>query len=118
MIPTIGRIVLYCLSEKDVDAINRRRTNSASISYRLGAGDWPEGAQAHIGNVARTGQEFPMMIVRVDPTATAVHGQVFLDGNDVLWIHAEHGLENGTWRWPGEVLLDDSNPLKRRSNCF
>ena len=64
MTPTIGRIVLYTLSEQDAVQINRRRTIGSAIADRLAydRGDlmmkaWPTGAQAHIGNDAKEGQK-------------------------------------------------------------
>ena len=64
---------------------------------------WPAGAQAHIGNQAEEGQTFPMIITRVwgDTPEWAVHGQVFLDGNDVLWVtSALVGEGPRTFSWP------------------
>ena len=97
-IPTIGRIVHYRLSEDDAKQINRRRTTGASIAERMRVQvsqvetatpilGWPTGAQAHIGNEAHEGDTYPMLITRVwgPNVEAAVNGQVFLDGNDVLW---------------------------------
>jgi hypothetical protein len=98
-IPSIGRIVHYRLSFDDASQINRRRTSSVSIATRMktfakGEGDgpevvygWPEGAQAHIGNAVAEGDTFPMLITKVwgGDVSSAVNGQVYLDGNDVLW---------------------------------
>ena len=91
MIPTVGRIVLYTLTEDDAEHINRRRMI---------------GAQAHIGNDVAGGYEFPMIIVQpwgADPTS-AVNGQVFLDGNDTFWATSRWAGEGpGTWRWPPRI---------------
>jgi hypothetical protein len=114
-IPTIGRIVHYRLSADDATEINRRRTNGSNIALRMktfakSAGDgpevvygWPEGAQAHIGNVATERDTFPMLITKVwgDDPSSAVNGQCFLDGNDVLWItSACVGSGPRTFSWP------------------
>lgn len=122
-IPSIGRIVHYRLSAQDVEQIMRRRTTGKSISERSLWGTagrhaeappaqsedgdslraWPVGAQAHIGNDVHEGDTFPMLIVRVwGPTAeSAVNGQVFLDGNDVLWATSRtRGDQPGTFSWP------------------
>lgn len=108
-IPTIGRIVHYRLSEDDAKQINRRRTTGASIAQRLAYGDdpqfkaWPAGAQAHIGNDAREGDAYPMLITRVwgDVPTAAVNGQCFLDGNDVLWVtSACVGEGPRSFSWP------------------
>lgn len=87
MIPSQGRIVLYCLNEDDANHANRRRTDGRVIAKMATNLHWPAGAQAHIGNPVKAGDVFPMMIVRVWPSDTgAVNGQVFLDGCDVLWV--------------------------------
>ena len=119
MIPTIGRIVHYMLSATDADQINRRRTDGRSIAGRMTRLHWPEGAQAHIGNPARSGQVFPMVIVKVTtPPAEAldapapvetVSGQVFLDGTDIFWAQDRQQVETdstdkeGLWFEPPRV---------------
>ena len=125
---TPGRIVLYRLTDGDAAAINRRRTNGASIASRLlwsvvgkhaeavpadsSSGDvraWPAGAQAHIGNSASADDVVPLIAVRVWPNefgegVPGVNGQALLDGNDVLWIiSAREGPEPGQWMWPPRV---------------
>jgi hypothetical protein len=108
-IPTIGRIVHYRLSADDATQINRRRTTGASIAERLKYGDdpqlkaWPAGAQAHIGNEAKEGDAYPMLIVRCwgDTATSAVNGQVMLDGNDTFWATSRMvGDAPGTFSWP------------------
>ncbi len=108
-VPSIGRIVHYRLSADDVAQINRRRTTGASIAERMKYGDdpqlkaWPAGAQAHIGNEAKEGDTFPMLIVRCwgDTPTSCVNGQVFIDGNDVLWATSVSvGEGPRTWSWP------------------
>lgn len=91
-IPTIGRIVHYTLSESDAEAINRRRDDR--IAYQANpynderVSKKPTGFQVHHGNKAHEGDVLPMIIVRVWGTQpdSAVNGQVFLDGNDTLWV--------------------------------
>lgn len=122
MIPTIGRIVHYRLSADDAAQINRRRTTGKSIAERLlwsplgrhqdaipahaehgTVRAWPAGAQAHIGNDAKEGDVFPMLITKVwgDTPTSAVNGQAFLDGNDVLWVtSAAVGEGPRTFSWP------------------
>lgn len=121
-IPTIGRIVHYRLTADEAAQINRRRTTGHSIAERLlwsAAGkhaeaipaqstdgslrSWPAGAQAHIGNDAKEGDTFPMMITKVwgDTPTCAVNGQAYLDGNDVLWVtSACVGEGPRTFSWP------------------
>src|SRR5262245_58704493 len=108
---TTGRTVLYTLSENDVTQINRRRTDGRAIRERMQAEpkQWPEGAQAHIGNHASVGDVVPLVVVKVWPheygeNVPGVNGQALLDGNDVLWItSAKEGTEPGTWAWPPRV---------------
>ncbi len=110
-LPTIGRIVHFKLTAEQAKQINRRRTSGNLIADRIGQDKWPLGAQAHIGNTASEGDVLPMMICRVWPDEYSegipgVNGQVFLDGNDALWItSAREGLEPsgpkpGEWFWP------------------
>ena len=64
---------------------------------------WPLGAQAHIGNDAKEGDTFPMLIVKTwgDTETSCVNGQVFLDGNDVLWATSVSvGDGPHAWSWP------------------
>lgn len=102
-VPTIGRIVRYKLTQEQADQVNRRRTDGASIADRIGQDKWPIGAQAHIGNKVEQGDVFPMLVVRTwgNDENSAVNGQVFLDGNDVLWATSVvEGPHNGMFEWP------------------
>ncbi|MFI5223396.1 MAG: hypothetical protein ACHQX3_03985 [Nitrospirales bacterium] len=104
MIPTIGRIVHYKLSAADAAEVNRRRTTGPAIAERIAYGSWPLGAQAHIGNEAKEGDFHPMMMVQTWVDGHGVNGQVFLDGNDVLWVTSRvEGTEPGTFSWPVKV---------------
>lgn len=79
-VPTAGRIVQYTLDASDV--------------ARRGA---------HIGNKISAGDVYPMMITRVwgDKPDAAVNGQVFLDGNDVLYVTSIYvGEGPRTYAWP------------------
>lgn len=98
-VPTIGRTVHYTLSEVDAAEINKRRDDWAD--FRASAGD--TGFQAYVGNKAEAGQVYPMMIVRTwgATPGSAVNGQVFLDGNDVLWVTSRSvGDGPGHFAWP------------------
>lgn len=114
-VPSIGRIVHYRLSVDDAIQINRRRTSGVSIATRMKSFvpsaqenesviyGWPEGAQAHIGNAVKEGDVFPMLITKVwgDNPSSAVNGQAYLDGNDVLWVtSACVGDGPRTFSWP------------------
>lgn len=106
--PTLGRVVIYKLSEQNAAEINRRRTTPYSISQRISLNCnsqtlWPLGAQAHIGNEVSAGDEFPMTVVRVW-SDTCVSGQVLLDGCDTYWSTSiSEGEHNGMWHWPVKV---------------
>lgn len=86
--PTIGRTVHYMLSESDAAQINKRRDDAVGWAHEHKQNPEATGKQVHIGNIAREGDVYPMVIVRVwGTTATsAVNGQVLLDGNDSLWV--------------------------------
>ena len=93
-----GRIVQYTLRDADADAVNRRRADYAKTLPSIAGG-----AQVHVGNLAHVGDVLPMMVVRVFGTnvTTAVNGQVFLDGNDTLWVTSVYvGHSPGTFAWP------------------
>ena len=108
-VPTIGRIVLYTLHEQDAIAINRRRTSSGSIADRIShivpgvVTEWPLGAQAHIGNPVKAGEQYPMIVTRIWSPG-CVNGQVLLDGNDFFWAASVCEGEGGhSWAWPPRV---------------
>jgi hypothetical protein len=111
MKPSIGRIVIFKLTEELAQQINRRRTTGSSIAERIYENLWPIGAQAHIGSPVNAGEEYPMIITRVWPdefgsgdAGIGVNGQVFLDGNDCLWVTSVGwGQDAGQWKWPERV---------------
>jgi hypothetical protein len=75
--PRVGDLVLYTATEADATAVN--------------GGGRPETDRTRgltVGNTVRAGQEYPMVIVAVwgDSPASAVNGQVILDGDDHLWV--------------------------------
>jgi hypothetical protein len=105
---TIGRIVIYTLTEEDVEQIMRRRTTGPAIAERIAEGKWPLGAQAHIGNSVHIGNQFPAVVVRTwDNDPNLVNLRVMLDGTDDFWATSRvqedpagpHG-QPGTWHWP------------------
>ncbi len=112
---TTGRIVLYKLTEQDAAEINRRRTTGGSISERIKNNGmelsqatnipdtWPLGTQAHIGNSATAGEQYPMVVTRVWSPG-CVNGQVLLDGNDCFWATSvSEGTGERSWSWPPRV---------------
>ena len=83
-VPGPGRLVHYRLSQTDCQVIGDARTKDSTRH----------------GNTPTPGDIVPMIVVRTFG-GTAVNGQAFLDGNDVLWkTSAPEGTENGTWSWP------------------
>ena len=76
--------VRYRLTAEDAQAVNRRRDNSnANREQHVAVAN---GTTIHVGNRVAEGDEFPMVIVREWETVRKVNGQVFLDGNDTLWV--------------------------------
>lgn len=101
MDPTIGRIVLFKLTKAQAEQVNRRRLGQDNVPAIVDRVNWPVGAQAHVGHPAAEGDTSPMIVTRVWADLDGVNGQVFLDGNDVLWVtSALEGTEPGTWAWP------------------
>jgi hypothetical protein len=101
-VPTPGRIVLYTLSKQDADATNKRRADAQG--HMQDHRETSNGVQIHVGNQVAEGDVYPMIIIRVwsanNPTA-AVNGQVFLDGNDLLWASSvQVGTGPRTFAWP------------------
>jgi hypothetical protein len=103
-VPTVGRIVLYRLTESEA-AIIRQRRQDAKVNlsqHRNGA----TGVQIHVGNSVHEGQVFPLVITAIfnpDSPALSVNGQLLLDGNDCLWVTSRpkgDAGEFGTWSWP------------------
>ena len=86
VVPVIGDMTVYAMSSYNANEVNARRKDA---NDRL---PWyhalKPGAQMHKGNPVTAGDCFPMMITRVWGVAptSAVNGQVFLDGNDTLWV--------------------------------
>jgi hypothetical protein len=108
--PTIGRIVLYTLSDGDATAINVRRRDyrafEAGHKHPHEPGTPPAtGHVAHYGNDVGAGDELPAMVVRDwNESAGTVNLQVHLDGNDIYWATSRtEGDGPGRWRWPPRV---------------
>lgn len=99
-----GRIVLYYLSAQDCREISRRRTTGAAIAERIASGQWPVGAQAHIGSDVTEGDTLPAQIVKViDKDKGCANLKVSLDGSDFFWAPERYYTADkvaGTWTWP------------------
>lgn len=88
MLPSVGRIVHYQLSESDAGVINHARD---------------ENSLTNAGNRAAEGQTFPAIVVRTFG-GDAANLQVLLDGNDTHWATSRgEGDQPGTWTWPPRV---------------
>lgn len=106
MIPSTGRIVNYTLTESQADEINRRRAGGTP-PYSI-AREENTGAVFHVGNPVKAGDIYPMIITRLwtdNPSQDSpVQGQVFLDGNDNLWVSSViQGEDHGQWFQPVRV---------------
>jgi hypothetical protein len=100
-VPTIGRIVHYCLRLQDSVAINRRRSHAQA--HMQEHRDNCNGVQIHVGNPVAEGQMFPMMITAINNGS--VNGQVLLDGNDLFWATSvKEGEGPGTYNWPVRTI--------------
>lgn len=103
--PTIGRIVLYTLTETEAAAINKRREDFKAFSRShvqpIEPGETgSSGHQAHFGNSATAGQQYPGLVVRCFG-GDAVNLKVQLDGTDTYWAtSATPGDGEGHWVWP------------------
>lgn len=98
--PTSGDWVTYRLRSDQAAEVNKRRTEAYALpGHILEAG----GVQLHRGNEAKEGDAFPMLITRVwgAMPGGAVNGQVFLDGNDTVWVTSvSEGVSVGSFSYP------------------
>jgi len=89
--PTVGRIVLYRLSQADADRINTRRVYGAK-----GA----DGSALEEGESVQAGVEYPAVITSVGANGV-VNLHVFADGNHGVWAKGvSQGSDGGGWSWP------------------
>lgn len=99
MTPSIGRIVLYTLTEGDAAQVNKRRADFMTSD----SADAATGFMAHYGSPARSGLVLPALIVRVWDDDT-VNLRVMLDGTDILWAtNRAQGADRGEWFEPARV---------------
>lgn len=85
IIPTVGRVVLYSLTENDAIQINQRRRDAVQ-KYHMH--QWQRnGTQLHQGNDVNAGDVCAADIVRVfgSTPEAMVNLKVKLDGNDDYW---------------------------------
>ncbi len=99
----LGDVVHYTLTGDDANAINRRRTDGASISDRQFKGMWHPGAQAHIGEPVAEGDRVPMTVTKIEMQETGeclASGQCILNGTDSFWVRkAAPGDGPGRWQF-------------------
>ncbi len=97
IVPTVGRMVYYKLSQQNAESINKCLYDAQQNMEKIRADSL--GYQVHVGNEAKEGQVLPMTIVAVW-SDTCINGKVFLDGNDDLWVTSVVlGEDNGQWDW-------------------
>lgn len=84
-LPTVGRIVMYRLSQEDVATIEQRRTRRPGTI-----------------NPHSPGQVLPAIVVH--PWGTCANLRVFCDGDLDLWVtSAEQGERDRQWMWPART---------------
>lgn len=96
MRPSMGRIVLYRLTEGDVERARDRDRSDGRIALNgLGAGDLVPAM------VLRVFDDYPMPD---GGTGIAVNLRLFIDGNHDGWATSVHeGTALGHWSWPPRV---------------
>lgn len=104
MAPTVGQIVHYTLSSFDAGEVYRRREVTGFSVNEKGVLDddshWHAGTQRHVGYAPSPGEVLPAIIVRTYE-GSMCDLQVFLNGNDVLWVTGRfQGEGPGCWREP------------------
>lgn len=101
VLPELGEIVLYTLTEVDAEVINRRRCAFDTLAA------WP-GTQKHWGHFANAGDVCPALVVAVE--VATVNLQVFLNGNDVLWVCTGSGIRKTSLATPAHLGPGGSEP--------
>jgi len=109
---SVSDIVLYRLTQPNVDAINKRRNDALkhrnkTWSEELLSPSIDNGYQSHVGNSVLVGDVYPLLVVRVW-AENRINGQVWLDGNDTLWVTSvpevlvenPSSIPNGFWYYP------------------
>ena len=92
-----GMMVLYRLTAEDATSTNRRRVDAANNLEKMR--EEKPSFQAHVGYPVDAGDSFPMIVTSTDTAIVGgVNGQVFLDGNDTLWVRSSiEGDGTGEW---------------------
>lgn len=115
-IPTLGRIVLYAMTEQDAQRVNTKRDAAEAYIKAFKENPSRHGEMQHSGNKVRAGDVFPLVITRVWGTSagSAVNGQLMLDGNDTLWVtstsvQVDPEQPAGRFTWPTRVTVGAPN---------
>jgi hypothetical protein len=102
----LGRDVIYTASKEVADAQNKRRRDFDAFRRKNNAGlvaiePGDLGATGHIGhmgNDVEAGRRYAAKVVRDWGAGSSVNLQVFLDGNDCLWVTSvSEGDGPGQW---------------------
>lgn len=88
-----GEFVTYTLTEGDVEDIVDQRAFMAKAQVTLQSADDRHSSirqdttprRVFVGNPVEVGDEFPLLVTKVRDNGD-YSGQVFLDGNDTLWV--------------------------------
>jgi hypothetical protein len=105
----LGKDVLYTATAQDVKNMKALRDDHNafrhSVNQTIAAGDTEikagdlagrSGHQAHVGNELEVGRQYAAKVVR--DWGQCVNLQVFLDGNDSLWVTSvSEGHGPGQW---------------------
>lgn len=93
-----ARFVHYRLTADDVLAINNKRRPPLTIAQRIAFLMSPPPPSGFLGSSISVGDIFPMLVTAVRPLDASLNGQVFLDGNDNLWVqNVREGTSPGNW---------------------
>lgn len=106
--PSPGDIVLYSLTSTDAERANRNREHGKRVS-RI---PLLRGVQAHHGPEHAAGEVVPLLVVESSVDGCVLAGQVFLKGNDSLWVDQVTPLVSeaaGRWMWK-EPMRDSGAP--------
>lgn len=103
---SIGRIVHYMLTRDDAAAINKRRADARN-NHKI-RNNYGLGSQVHFGTEHVYGQRLPMIVTKAwqrtgddKKEIWFANGQVFLDGNDTLFVQGVViGDQPGNIAWP------------------
>ena len=94
-----GMIMLYKLSETDVDRIRGMTDPWNEVLYR---------ERPRRGNPHEIGQVVPAIVVwphAGEGQAQTFNGQAILDGECTLWLTSvPRGDKPGQWQWPHDIL--------------